>query len=250
MLRAGQVALAFLTRLPSGRIDGWRADDLAASAPWFPLVGLLVGALAAAAYGIASALGLAALPAAVLAVAAAMLATGGLHEDGLADFADAQGGRDVEARLRIMRDSRLGSFGAASLILALLLRVSLLASLAAPGLVAPALLAAGALSRAPLPAAMTFWPAARPDGLAAGAGRPHPGQALATLGVALLASLGLLPPAAAALSVAAAFAAAWLIGAAAQRQLGGITGDVLGAGQQAAEIAVLLVLAALAGAAG
>ena len=114
--------------------------------------------------------------------------TGGLHEDGLADLADGLGGGRTRAeRLAIMRDPRLGSFGALALILAVLARILALAALAEPALVAAALIAAGAVSRAALPALMAALPAARADGLAAAAGRPHPLRAAAAIAIAALA---------------------------------------------------------------
>jgi adenosylcobinamide-GDP ribazoletransferase len=251
-VRLPRVALGFLTRLPSGPTPRWQADDLAASAPWFPLIGALVGGGGAAAYALAAGIGLPPWPAAGLAVAAAVLVTGGLHEDGLADVADGfGGGRTPAAKLGIMRDSRLGSFGALALMLALLLRISALAALAAPLAVAAALIAAGAMSRGLLPAVMAVAPLARADGLAAGAGRPHPARAAASLLVALLLGLLTLPPLAALLSIAMAALAALAMACLAWRQIGGITGDVLGASQQLAEIAALLtVLAWLGPAAG
>jgi adenosylcobinamide-GDP ribazoletransferase len=175
-----------------------------------------------------------------VALATIIWVTGALHEDGLADVADGfGGGRTREAKLEIMRDSRIGTFGALALILALLARAGAIAALATPLAVASALVAAGAVSRAALPPVMTVLPLARADGLAAGAGRPHPTRAAAAVLVAALIALALLGQAAAAALVAgagAAFVVAWL----ARRQIGGHTGDVLGAVQQLTEIGVLL----------
>ena len=149
-----KVALQFLTRLPAGA-PARSAPPLAASAPMFPLIGALIGAAGGLVFALAAGLGLPPMLAALLAVAAQVLLTGGLHEDGLADIADGFGGGRTRAdKLRILRDSRIGSFGAMALMLALLARIGALAALASPALVAAALIAAGAASRAALPVIM------------------------------------------------------------------------------------------------
>ena len=183
------------------------------------------------------------LAAALVAVLAGVLLTGALHEDGLADTADglgARGGRDK--RLEVMRDSRSGAYGVLALVFSIGLRGAALA--AAPSALAGlgALVAAAAWSRALIPAAMQIMPPARADGLGAGAGQPDATIAAtaAMLGIALaLAGLGLAAP----LAVLAALAAAWGVVVLARRQLGGFTGDVLGAIQQCAEAAMLLAAA-------
>ena len=160
-------AFMLLTRLP---LRG-RATQPAARAAWaWPLVGLVVGG--AGAVALAAALGLGAAPglAAALALAVQVAATGALHEDGLADVADGfWGGRDRDRRLAIMRDSRLGSYGAIALILALLARWSLILAAATQP---PALIAAAMASRAAMPALMRALPHARADGVSRAAGRP------------------------------------------------------------------------------
>jgi adenosylcobinamide-GDP ribazoletransferase len=218
-----------LTRLPVRSAAG--GDGSLARAAWtFAIVGALVGACGALGFWIATVIGLHPFVAGILAVAATLLVTGALHEDGLADTADGFGARGSrERKLEIMRDSRSGSYGVLALILSVLLRAGAVASLAEPALVAPALIAAHAASRAMLPAFMHFVPRARPDGLAAGAGQPSlTGAIVAGLlgclalaigldALAALTALGLL--------VAAAALMAWLT----LRQIGGQTGDVLGA---------------------
>jgi adenosylcobinamide-GDP ribazoletransferase len=237
----GKVALQFLTRLPVRGPEPWPESALAASAPLFPLVGALIGALGALAFALASALGLPPALAALLAVAVQILVTGGLHEDGLADLADGLGGGRTRAdKLAIMRDPRVGSFGALALIMVTLARILALAALAEPALVAAALIAAGAASRAALPALMAALPAARPGGLAAGAGRPHPLRATAALAIATLVGFLLLPAPAVVLGLLLALVVLLGLAALAQRQLGGQTGDVLGAAQQLSEINFVL----------
>ena len=246
VLHDGKVALAFLTRLPVRPGRPWQGADLAASVAMFPLVGILVGGLGALAYAAASAIGLPPLLASILAIGVLVCATGALHEDGLSDFSDGLSGATRARRLEIMRDPRLGSFGAIALVLALAARTGALAALASPGAVAVGLTGAAAVSRALLPLAMLALPQARAEGLAAQAGRPHPGRAAAGAAIALLVALLLLPAPEALLASAVAGAAGAAVAWLALRRLGGITGDVLGAIQQAAEVAFLLALVALA----
>jgi adenosylcobinamide-GDP ribazoletransferase len=244
-LRDGKVALAFLTRLRVRQDWPWQNADLAASVAMFPVVGLLVGLLGALAYAAAMTLGLPPLPAAVLAIAVLVWATGAMHEDGLADFADGLAGATSAQRLEIMRDPRVGSFGVIALVLALLARTGALAALAGPAEVAAALVAAAAWSRALLPPALLALPRARIDGLAAQAGRPHPARAAAAAAIAILVALVLLPPLVAAIAAMVAALAGVMLAMLAFRRLGGITGDVLGAIQQIGEITFLLTLVAL-----
>jgi adenosylcobinamide-GDP ribazoletransferase len=235
-----KVALAFLTRLPVHEPRAWRDLDLAASVPLFPVVGALIGLAGAIGYALATWLGLPPWPAAAIALATTIWLTGALHEDGLADVADGfGGGRTREDKLRIMRDPRVGSYGAIALVLAVLARAGALAALAAPWAVGAALVTAGAASRAALPPVMASLPNARTDGLAAGAGRPHPLRATAAVLVAALVAIVLLGEAAPAALLGGA-AGALAIALLARRQIGGYTGDVLGAVQQLAEIGVLL----------
>jgi adenosylcobinamide-GDP ribazoletransferase len=239
LLHEGKVALAFLTRLPVRAAPSWRASELAASAPMFPVVGAMVGLAGAIAYTLAVWLGLPPLPAAAVALGATIWLSGAMHEDGLADVADGFGGGSTpDDKLAIMRDPRIGSYGAIALVLALLARAGAVAALGEPSDVAATLVAAGAVSRGALPAAMAALPPARADGLAAGAGRPHPLRAAAALLIAaLIAFLLLGGTALAALAAGAAGALAVIL--LARRQIGGCTGDVLGAIQQLTEIGVL-----------
>jgi adenosylcobinamide-GDP ribazoletransferase len=244
-------ACNFLTRLPLSRLasGGTRLDltppSLADAAWAFPLVGLIVGAIGGIAYGIASAFALPALAAALIAVAATALVTGGLHEDGLADTADGFGGGATrDHKLEIMRDSRTGAYGVLALIFSVGLRVAAIADIAARWHVLGALVAAHALSRGILPAALRWLEPARSDGLGATAGRPAQNAALFAFGLALgVALIGVGIPVGLSAAIAAgviAIAIGWL----AQSQIGGQTGDVLGAIEQGAETAALLAVAA------
>jgi adenosylcobinamide-GDP ribazoletransferase len=240
-----KVVLVFLTRLPVRRGRPVTGDDLAASVVMFPLVGALVGLAGGLAYTLAFWLGLTSFIAAVIAIATLAWVTGGLHEDGLADLADGLGGgRTRDEKLRIMRDSRLGTFGAITLMLAVLARTGALANIALPITVAATLVAASALSRALMALAMRLWPMARTDGLGAAAGRPGGMSVTLALVVAAAIVLGLVSwPVALAAALASSgtgLATAWL----ASRQLGGLSGDVLGAVQQLAEVTFLLAVVA------
>ena len=241
-----KVALQFLTRLPVGAPARSPPGALAASAPMFPLVGALIGAAGGLVFALAAALGLPPMLAALLAVAVQVLLTGGLHEDGLADVADGFGGGRTRAdKLRILSDPRIGSFGAMALMLALLARIGALAALESPALVTAVLVAAGATSRAAVPVIMVSLAPAKNEGLAAAAGRPHPLRAAAGAAIAILAALALLPPAMATAGLLAAAGAALATGNLARHQIGGHTGDVLGAAQQLTEIGFLVAVLAL-----
>ncbi|MFQ5774795.1 MAG: adenosylcobinamide-GDP ribazoletransferase [Kiloniellaceae bacterium] len=238
-------ALGMLTRLPVARAAPLRGADPARAGRAMPLVGALVGLTGAAAYAIADAAGLPAALSGLVAVAATILLTGAFHEDGLADVADGFGGAFDRARkLEIMRASGIGAFGALALVLSVALRAGALAALAEPGAVAAALVAAHAVARAALPAVMAAVPLARPDGLAATLGRPQPGVAAAALLIGAVIALPLLGLGGGVLALVAAGIGAAILVSIARAQIGGYSGDVLGAVEQVAEVAVLLVAAA------
>ena len=236
-------ALALLTRLPLPRMTGTPRGGRAAWA--WPIAGGVIALLSGIAGALALALGLPPGPAAGLVLAVQVLATGGLHEDGLADSADGLwGGFEPARRLEIMKDSRIGSYGVLALVLALGLRWSALAACLAAGHLWGPLLAAAMTSRAAMAALMHLLPSARSGGLADRTGQPPARGVLIALALAFAVSalgmgLAVLPAALA----AAAVATLW--GSVARAKIGGQTGDILGAGQQLVEIAVLLVAAAL-----
>jgi adenosylcobinamide-GDP ribazoletransferase len=243
--RAGELgtSVAFLTRVPFARAGSGSGGGSLAPAVWaFPLAGVMVGAIGALVYALAHWFGLPPWPAAALAVAATLAVTGALHEDGLADTADGFGGGATrEQKLDIMRDARIGSYGVCALILSLLLRAGALASLADPGTVAAALIGAHAAGRVAMPVAMFFLNPARGDGLSFAAGTPTAARVVAGIGLAaivLLFTLGLVLTIAALVMLAIAAAVMTVLS---ERQIGGQTGDVLGAIEQVGEIVVLLV---------
>jgi adenosylcobinamide-GDP ribazoletransferase len=252
------LALGFLTRLPVGFLapapeapagtdSATPQTRLAEAARAFPLAGLVVGLAGGLAYWIAVQIHLSGLLAALLAVAATGALTGALHEDGWADFADGLGCRgDRIRKLAAMKDSHIGSFGVLALIFATAIKAVALWQLYYPDRVMTALVAAHVLSRAVLPLAMRSLPLATAQGLAVMAGRPTAQGVYVALGIGFVITFFavFLPGAIVALIVAVVAAA--LVGAIAKRQFGGYTGDVLGAIQQVAEIAVLINLVALA----
>lgn len=211
----------------------------------FPVLGALIGLACGLVFWLASAIDLPPLAAALLALATAALMTGALHEDGLADCADGfGGGGDRGAKLAIMRDSRIGSYGTLALLFSLGLRAAALAAML-PGEALAALVAAHAASRAALPLVLRRLQPARNDGLAAALGRVSDSVLWQALGIGGAIGLLLLGPWAGVLSIAVALAAAFLAARLARRQVGGFTGDVLGMVQQAVEVAMLLTVAAL-----
>ena len=243
--------LRFYSRLPIPVLPGERqahaAPDFARLVWAIPLGGALLGGLAALVlYGSAQVFN--PFIAATLAVAAAVWMTGAFHEDGLADTADGLGGGMTrERKLEIMRDSRIGTFGGAALILALLLRTGALEGLVAnhPAKAALALAVSGGVSRMMAIAVLFALPPARLDGAAFAAGQP--GKAMTLLG-ALLACLMLailVPvygPVASLLAALLASIAVAIMIRLAKISIGGQTGDIAGAAQQAAEIGLLLGL--------
>ncbi|MGB6172158.1 MAG: adenosylcobinamide-GDP ribazoletransferase [Xanthobacteraceae bacterium] len=237
-----KASIVFCTRLPLLPATPLTGNSLSRAAWAFPVAGILVGLVGAIVYGTAHRLGLPPWPAAALGVAATMLATGCLHEDGIADTADGFGGGHTrEQKLAIMRDSHIGAYGVCALAMSLLLRVGALASLPSAHAVVWALIASHAAARATMPALMLLLPPAHSDGLSFDAGRPagESVAAAAVIGFLVLAICLHVGHGFLALLVLAVIAAlvAWL----AKRQVGGQTGDVLGALEQVSEIAVLLV---------
>lgn len=244
------LSVVFLTRLPA---PGWpdAASRKLAAGMWaFPVAGVLVATVAGLVYAVCDAIGLPVYISALFAVVTLIIATGGLHEDGLSDLADGiWGGADSARRLEIMSDSRIGAYGAIALIVSVAGRAAAIAAISEPLFVLGALVASAAVSRAMMPAMMAFGKPAKPTGLGAGAGTPDG----ATWCIALLVAAAISAIAAPAgwliCLIAAAIGAA-LIGWFARRNVGGYTGDVLGAGQQVAELFALMMIASVIAEAG
>jgi adenosylcobinamide-GDP ribazoletransferase len=245
-VRAAAAAVSFLTRVPLGRAAALDGADVARGAVVFPVVGAAIGA----ATGVTAVLlhpRLSPILAASVAVALSILLTGALHLDALADTADAVGASSRERALEIMRDSRIGSFGAAAIAIDLIVKVAAVAQLVDRGGAVSALIAACALSRAASPplASLLGYPRA-------GGG---PGSVL-TGSVGLVGALGA-PLLAAAIAILVAgttgavlvgvvAASTILLGLVFRAWLGGATGDALGTATELGETCALVVAAALA----
>ena len=244
-------ALGYFTRVPVPAWVAWSPERLARAAAWLPLVGWVVGiAGAATLYGLA--LVLPAGVAVILSMALTIRLTGALHEDGFADSCDGLGGGWDKAQiLAIMKDSRIGSYGAIGIVLMLLAKAAALVELAAisPATAAIALLVAHPLSRLAATTVLHALPYARSDdsSKAGGVAQCLSRAELALAGVSgLLPALFLLaPPQTLAALVLAALVTLWLARSF-LRRLGGHTGDLLGAVQQAAELACYVGILAAA----
>lgn len=243
--RAAALALRFLTRLPVPGEDPARfGEDIGRAVALFPLVGSLVGALAAVPLLLGAAFW--PLPVAVLlALAFEARLTGALHEDAVADLCDALGGgRTVEDRLRILKDSRIGAYGALGLGLAVALRVAGLMAAEEAWRAAAVLVVAGGFGRWVMVAALVAVPSVpgRP-GLGAGvAPRARWGALLGGLPV-LAAGAAASPWGMLAAVVAGLAFLAWFQGML-LRALGGATGDAYGFAGYAGLLIATLALAA------
>ena len=235
--------LGFFTRLPLP-VQDYGVRPFAAAIWAAPVAGIVVGLIGGAVLLCAGWLTLPPAICALLAVAATMAATGALHEDGLSDTVDGfYGGQSRQRRLEIMKDSRIGTFGAAALILSIGMRVAALAAIGANLDALLALVAAHAASRALLPLFIQSTAPARPEGLAGSVGSVSLETAVATLclgGIVLIPLLGILGGIATAVALALSFL--WMRQEANAR-IGGHTGDVLGAMQQLGEMLVLCAAA-------
>jgi len=234
-------ALVLLTRLPLPTLPD-KAFANPARAVWtYPLVGLGLALIIGGVTSLCAAIGLPAPITAGLALGVLVMLTGAMHEDGLADTADGLwGGHDPARRLEIMKDSRIGAYGVLALIVVTGLRWLGFAEASWPAIVA-----AFVVSRAMMPALMHALPHARGNGLSHSVGAPSLMRVLIGIliamgmTVALTGLNGLI-----ALCIAGILTA--VIGALAQRKIGGQTGDILGATQIIAEVSVLLSFVALA----
>lgn len=236
-------ALMFLTRIPCPRWVGHGADALARSTVYFPVIGLLVGGVGAATFAVVQ-LAWPPLLALVAAMASTVWLTGAFHEDGLADTFDGFGGgwtRDDV--LRIMKDSRVGTYGVAALVLVMAGKLAALAAL--PVAEVPVALVAGhVLGRASSLPLIGRYDYVRDD---SATGKPFaasvtPVRLAVGVGGAVAAT-GALLWADAALALGAAVVVTVGAGRAFESRIGGITGDTLGAANQLVELAVYVALA-------
>jgi adenosylcobinamide-GDP ribazoletransferase len=238
-------ALMFMTRLPVGKGYVFRSEDLPRSTVYFPIVGAMIGSLA----GLVLLCSEPFFPPVVtvlFCMGTTVLLTGALHEDGLADAMDGLlGGRETRQRLEIMRDSRLGSYGALALWFSLTAKAFILTSLLEEGVLkaVTALIVAQGLGRAATVALLFSHPYVRSD-----QSKASPFGNAVTLKEALLASIFpvllsfVLLGNKSVLTLIAAAAGTWAAGRYFQRKIGGITGDCLGAASQLIELVCYLSL--------
>jgi adenosylcobinamide-GDP ribazoletransferase len=247
-------SVGFLSRIsvPSRHFIG-HDGTLSRAVGAFPVAGLLISLPSAALFAILLALNADPLLCAFLALGLQAILTGALHEDGLSDTADGiGGGRDRESALVIMKDSRIGSYGAVALILSFAIRASALATIGAvltPTQAGVALTGIAALSRAAMVWHWSLLPPARSDGVAASAGMPETQATWLALFTGALFSIVLAGGATSFVDgvvvVAASGLVCWGVTQYIGTKIGGHTGDTIGASQQLAEVTALSTLAVL-----
>jgi len=238
-VRAAAAAIGFLTAVPVGRRRPILERDLRSGAVLFPLVGALIGGLAAT-VAWAAALVLPALPAAALGVGAGIAVTGAMHLDGLADTADGVGavlgGHHLQAA---MADPRLGTFGGAALVLGLLLKTSVVAGLLAGGRFPVELVAAAAIGRGSALALAAALPYTG-GGTGSWLGSIDRGRCVAALAIGVIVGAVALGWSFVAM-LGASLIVTLILGQWSRSHLEGATGDVFGA---ASELSETLALAA------
>jgi adenosylcobinamide-GDP ribazoletransferase len=230
-------SVAFLTRIPVGRLVTFDATLVARSAGWFPLVGLLLGII----YSMAAALLKGHLPSVVIAVLLVLLdavSTGALHFDGLADTVDGfGGGKSREDVLNIMRDHAIGSYGATAIVILVALKVTVYACLLEQSNWIGAIILTPGLSRwSMLLLTATLSYARTSTSVVTSIGKHSLIKGTAVMAAALIVSMSSRAAIAAAVVVAVTFA----FGAYCRHRIAGITGDTLGANLQLCESAALL----------
>jgi adenosylcobinamide-GDP ribazoletransferase len=240
------IALQFLTRVRVKRIDPFPDDWLPRSAKYMPLVGALIGVVAGGVLLISAAIFPAPVPI-VIGLSASILLTGALHEDGLADTVDAFGGGTSRERcLEIMKDSRIGTYGALALIMTLALKGTALAEVD-PVSAARVLIAGYVGARLVAVLALAILPYA--GGESAKVSRTTssmtPSELAVAIASAVIVGFSVLKATAFILATVIALVAAIVIAWIARRKIGGYTGDVLGAVEQIYETAFLVVASAV-----
>ncbi len=243
------LALHFLTRIPTPFDIGYSPERLSDANRYYPLIGAIIGTVAALAFFISN-LALPTLLAVIIATAATALITGAFHEDGLADTFDGiSGAFDRTRSLEIMHDSRIGTFGALALILVITLKIAALTSLADTTTIITALIAAHTISRTSTVIVKATSNYARETGIAGPQDIPlrpiNTIIATITALITITAIALILSPMAAALTIAGATTGHILIRLYFQPRLKGHTGDTLGATQQITELAIYIALATL-----
>ncbi|MFL2561712.1 MAG: adenosylcobinamide-GDP ribazoletransferase [Arenicellales bacterium] len=244
-VRRLRVAVGYFTRVPMGTISGFSDGDLDHASRYLPWIGLGIGAIVAGVFGL-SALWLPQAAAAILAIVAGLLLTGCFHEDGLADVCDGFGGGfTVADKLRIMKDSRIGTYGASALWVVLSLRTAILA-VVEPTLGAVLLVVGHALSRI-APIALIYFLEYVRDTAQARAKPVAQGMTLSgfLIGLAVIVPLGIWQPHLIVVTGIILAGAILLMARLCIRQIGGYTGDFLGFSQQIAEVLIYLAASGL-----
>lgn len=230
-------AMALLSRVPLPPVGDFRAALIARSVWCWPLVGLVLAGLALLPAMLVDFLTGNPLVYAIFAIAAMVLLSGAMHEDGIADCADGfGGGMDRDRKLEIMRDSTVGTYAVVMLILTMGLRLVLITAAADIGQAGILFLIMAVISRAAMPVVMRILPPARDNGLGKGAGRPGwlpvlVGFAIASAIVLVLGGIGAMFAV-----IVGVMIAILIVAMVARSQIGGQTGDVLGATQICAEL--------------
>jgi len=240
-------AFQLLTRLPVARLAKTGPPANLARCVWaFPVVGLVVNAIGGFAYWLMYRLGVPPLVAAVWALAVTIAVTGALHDDGLADTADGfGGGATSERKLEIMRDSHIGSYGVLAMILSVAARTTAIGGSTDPLRMLVAFCLAGMLGRGGILVLLLALRPARDDGMGAAVGGASVGPISAGLAVTVIASFAAMPIWTALAMMTVALSVSLAVAKLARGQIGGYTGDVLGAGEVMIECVVLTVAASL-----
>lgn len=247
------VCLRFCTRLPLPPFafeHPPEAASLANAIRMLPVAGAIIGCMGAVVLWLGVVIGLPFALAALLAIAALAVLTGGLHEDGLADFADCLGGTTAEQRLAIMKDSRIGAYGGLALIISVLARLLALDTLAvhSVGLACTVIISAAASSRLLALVPLYVLLPVRNEGLGSATARLKEQDLVFATVMTLIISL--LPLLAGAnllrviVALAVSAAAAYGVTVWTRRLIAGQTGDIAGATQQVAEITSYIVFTA------
>lgn len=239
-----RAAFMLLTRIPV-RWDKETPPDLNRCLWTYPIVGMVVALVGVCVYGGGIFIHLPNGVSVLLSIAVMIIVTGAFHEDGLADTLDGfGGGLTAEKKLEIMRDSRIGTYGGLGLIIVIGLKAAVLWSMAYYQFMA-ALLVGASLSRFMIILILRILPPAREGGLSVNAGRPSNNTILVGLSTPLLISMLLLDLRTSLIVVAVAVIITWLFSRFTFKQVGGFSGDILGATQQISEVAIFLTLASL-----
>ena len=242
-IRAIFICGIFLTRLPFALSDEIKSGELGKSSWAFPIIGLIVGLIGAFIFWVSQELSFTRSVSVGLSIIATIIVTGGLHEDGLADTADGFGGGLCRvSKLRIMRDSSIGVFGAIAVFFSIFFRWVILTDFLDTHWIIIGLLSAGIISRGILPVITWVLPNARQDGLASDFRRVEPVALCACIIITILALLFLCGFLNAIFIIGILCIVLISFSVFVYQQVGGYTGDILGAYQQLSEITTLMLI--------